>query len=293
MRQIAVTITPLQAASIIRNLTQNGVNITLKRTMTKGERQGGGFLPLIMAAAPAIATALGTGALSGAAGWGTQALINELSGSGIGPTVTLSKTQWTRLTNAGKTKEPILINFKVSKSKNNPRDQAGGNLGQIIPMLVNALEPAAKAAGNAAGKAAIKAGQRLATRGVKAAEQRIGQMIGGPTINTTNPKVAVRPEPGVRRPGVRRPVVRRPMRGRGVFQDMQGTVGGVPLIGQYAQRALAPAATAEYLAEQAPRLINSGRALYGDAMGVGNTARGMMGVGYKLAGEGRKKRRRR
>ena len=43
MRQIAVTITPLQAASIIRNLTQNGVNITLKRTMTKGERQGGGI----------------------------------------------------------------------------------------------------------------------------------------------------------------------------------------------------------------------------------------------------------
>ena len=80
------------------------------------------------------------------------------------------------------------------------------------------------------------------------------------------------------------------MRGRGVFQDMQGTVGGVPLIGQYAQRALAPAATAEYLAEQAPRLINSGRALYGDAMGVGNTARGMMGVGYKLAGEGKKKK---
>ena len=50
-------------------------------------------------------------------------------------------------------------------------------------------------------------------------------------------------------------------------------------------------ATAEYLAEQAPRLINSGRAVYEDAMGVGNTARGMMGVGYKLAGEGRKKRR--
>ena len=291
MRQIAVTITPLQAANIIRNLTQDGVNITLKRTMTKGERQGGGFLPLIMAAAPAIGAALGTGALSGAAGFGTQALLNELTGSGIGPTVTLSKTQWTRLTNAGKTKEPIVINFKVSKSKNNPRDQAGGNLGQIIPMLVNALEPAARAAGNAAGKAAIKAGQRLATRGVKATEQRIGQMIGGPTINTTNPEVAVRPEPGVIRPGVRRPVVRRPMRGRGVFQDMQGTVSGVPLIGQYAQRALAPAATAEYLAEQAPRLINSGRALYGDAMGVGNTARGMMGVGYKLAGEGRKKRR--
>ena len=81
------------------------------------------------------------------------------------------------------------------------------------------------------------------------------------------------------------------MDGRGVFKDMQGTVGGVPLIGQYAQRALAPAATAEYLAEQAPRLINSGRAVYEDAMGVGNTARGMMGVGYKLAGEGRKKRR--
>ena len=165
-------------------------------------------------------------------------------------------------------------------------------MGQIIPMLVNALQPAMEAAGNAAGKAAIKAGQRLATRGVKATEQRIGQMIGGPTINTTikgkKPKVAVRPKPGVRRPGVR---PRRPMRGRGVFQDMQGTVGGVPLIGQYAQRALAPAATAEYLAEQAPRLINSGRALYGDAMGVGNTARGMMGVGYKLAGEGRKKRR--
>ena len=160
-------------------------------------------------------------------------------------------------------------------------------------MLVKALEPAARAAGNAAGKAAIKAGQRLATRGVKATEQRIGQMIGGPTINTTikgkKPKVAVRPKPVIRpRPGVR---PRRPMRGRGVFQDMQGTVGGVPLIGQYAQRAIAPVATAEYLAEQAPRLINSGRAVYEDAMGVGNTARGMMGVGYKLAGEGRKKRR--
>ena len=296
MRQIAVTITPLQSANIIRNLTQDGVSIILKRTMTKGERQGGGFLPLIMAAAPAIGAALGTGALSGAAGFGTQALLNELTGSGIGPTVTLSKTQWARLTNAGKTKEPIVINFKVSKSKNNPRDQAGGNLGQIMPMLVKALEPAARAAGNAAGKAAIKAGQRLATRGVKATEQRIGQMIGGPTINTTikgkKPKVAVRPKPGVKRPGVRRPVVRRPMRGRGVFQDMQGTIGDVPLIGQYAQRAIAPVATAEYLAEQAPRLINSGRALYGDAMGVGNTARGMMGVGYKLAGEGKKKRRR-
>ena len=295
MRQIAVTITPLQAANIIRNLTQDGVSITLKRTMTKGERQGGGFLPLLLAAAPAIGAAVGTGALSGAAGFGVNALLDELTGSGIGPTVTLSKTQWARLTNAGKTKEPIVINFKVSKSKNNPRDQAGGNLGQIIPMLVKALEPAARAAGNAAGKAAIKAGQRLATRGVKATEQRIGQMIGGPTINTTikgkKPKVAVRPKPGVRRPGVRRPVVRRPMRGRGVFQDMQGTIGGVPLIGQYAQRAIAPVATAEYLAEQAPRLINSGRAVYEDAMGVGNTARGMMGVGYKLAGEGRKKRR--
>ena len=54
MRQIAVTITPLQAASIMRNLTQNDVNITLKRTMTKGERQGGEFLPLLLTAAPAI-----------------------------------------------------------------------------------------------------------------------------------------------------------------------------------------------------------------------------------------------
>ena len=88
MRQIAVTITPLQAASIMRNLTQNGVNITLKCTMTKGERQGGVFLPLIMAALPAAAAALGTGALSGAAGYGTQALIIESAGNGIGPTVT-------------------------------------------------------------------------------------------------------------------------------------------------------------------------------------------------------------
>ena len=91
MRQISVTITPLQAASIMRNLTQNVVNIILKRTMTKGERQGGGFLPLLMAALPAVGAALGTGALSGAAGFGTQALLNELTGSGIGPTVTLSK----------------------------------------------------------------------------------------------------------------------------------------------------------------------------------------------------------
>ena len=43
------------------------------------KRQGGGFLPLLMAALPAVGAALGTGALSGAAGFGTQALLNELA----------------------------------------------------------------------------------------------------------------------------------------------------------------------------------------------------------------------
>ena len=47
MRKIAVTITPLQAANIIRNLTQDGVSITLKRTMTKGERQLRGWISTV------------------------------------------------------------------------------------------------------------------------------------------------------------------------------------------------------------------------------------------------------
>ena len=131
MREIAVTITPSQVDSIMRNSSSGLVNITIKRTMTKGERQGGGFPPLILAAAPAIAAAVGTGALSGGAGFGTQALLNEITGGGAssGPTVTLSKTQWGRLTNSKGSGGIIdIINFKVSKSKHMAHGQAGGSL---------------------------------------------------------------------------------------------------------------------------------------------------------------------
>ena len=149
MREMSVTITPKRAESILQNLSQNGINITLKRTQTVAEKSmGGGFLPLLLAAAPAVAAAVGTGALSGAAGFGTQALLNELTGSGAGPTVTLAKRQWERLN----TDEPIVINFKVSKAKDKAKGQGGGSLsGRVIPMMVRSLTPIASAAGNALG----------------------------------------------------------------------------------------------------------------------------------------------
>jgi len=183
MREISVTITPLQAESILQNLSQNGINITLKRTQSVSEKEmGGGFLPILAALAPAVAAAVGTGALGGAAGFGTQALLNELTGSGAGPAVTLAKSQWERLT----TDEPRILNFKVSKAKAKAKGQSGGNLaGRVIPMMVRGLTPIANAAGNALGRAAIKAGKRLTKRAVQAGEQRLGQYIDG--VTTTAP----------------------------------------------------------------------------------------------------------
>ena len=287
MREIAVTITPLQAESIMRNLSSGLVNITIKRTMTKGERQGGGFLPLILAAAPAIAAAVGTGALSGAAGFGTNALLNEITGGGrasSGPTVTLSKTQWDRLTNS-KGAGGIIMNFKVSKSKNMAHGQAGGSLsGKILPMLVKALTPVASAAGNAMGKAAIKAGKRLATRGVKAGERKIGTFIDG---NTTT---------GGRRPIIKAPapmymghVEDDPFGGMGVLDDISQVGRAVTGYGKRAtSKAMRPLNTGMYLANNVPRIVKNGRAVYDDAYTTGMTAKNMMGLGYKLAGEGYK-----
>ena len=52
MREISVPITPRQAESILQNWSQNGINIKLKRTQTVAEKSmGGGFLPLLFAAA--------------------------------------------------------------------------------------------------------------------------------------------------------------------------------------------------------------------------------------------------
>ena len=280
-----MTITPKQAESILQNLSQNGINITLKRTQTVAEKSmGGGFLPLLLAAAPAIGAAVGTGALSGAAGFGTQALLNELTGSGAGPTVTLAKSQWERLN----TDEPIVINFKVSKA-NKAKGQSGGSLsGRVIPMMVRGLTPIANAAGNALGRAAIKGAKRLTNRAVRAGEQRIGQYIdGNASISGRVPGIpvsAVQPQDS--------------FGGFGVFQDLQSTVGTVPVVGAYAQRGLAPVATAEYLAEQGTRLGRDALNVYNDGRAVGNNAKKMMGLGftlpgagYKLAGEGHRKKK--
>jgi len=86
--------------------------------------------------------------------------------------------------------------------------------------------------------------------------------------------------------------------GFGVFQDLQSTVGTVPVVGAYAQRGLAPVATAEYLAEQGTRLGRDALNVYNDGRAVGNTAKKMMGLGftlpgagYKLAGEGHRKKK--
>ena len=236
---------------------------------------------------PAIGAAVGTGALSGAAGFGTQALLNELTGSGAGPNVTLAKSQWDRLT----TDEPLVINFKVSTAKSKVKGQSGGSLsGRVIPMMVRGLTPIASAAGNALGRAAVKGAKRLTNRAVRAGEQRIGQYIGGdPNISGRNRLIRGVPAPAVQQTS---------FGGFGVFQDLQQTVGNVPVVGQYAQRGLAPVATAEYLAEQGTRLGRDALNVYNDGHTVGNNANKMMGsgftlpgAGYKLAGEGHRKKK--
>ena len=253
---------------------------------------GGGFLPLLMAALPAVGAAVGTGALSGAAGFGTQALLNELTGSGHGPTVTMAKTQWERLT----TDEPLVINFKVSKAKD--KAQSGGNLsGRVIPMMVKGLKPIANAAGNALGRAAIKAGKRLTKRAVQAGEQRLGQYTDG------NPNVSGHNRNMIH--SVTALPIQAPAQDSG-FGGFGGVSGHaaisrksyVPVVGQYAQRGLAPVATAEYLAEQGTRLGRDALNVYNDGRSVGNNAKRMMGMGftlpgsgYKLAGEGRGKKK--
>ena len=280
-------ITPRQAESILQNWSQNGINITLKRTQTVAEKSmGGGFLPLLFAAAPDVAAAVDTGALSGAAGFGTQALLNELTGSRAGPTVTLAKSQWERLN----TDEPLVMNFKVSTAKTKAKGQSGGNLsGRVIRMIERGLTPVASAAGNALGRAAIKGVKRLTNRAVRAGEQPIGEYIDGdPNISGRNRHI-IR---GVPAPD------QSAFGGFGIFQDMQRTVGSVPVVGQYAQRGLAPVATAEYLAEQGTRLGRDALHVCNDGRAVGNNAKKMMGLGftlsgagYKLAGEGHRRRK--
>ena len=128
-------------------------------------------------------------------------------------------------------------------------------------MIVRALAPVASAAGTAMGKAAIKAGKRLATRGVKAGERKIGSYIDG---NATT--------------GGRRPIIKPlapiqmeqgdvdPFGGMGLIDGISQVGRAVTGYGENAtSKAMRPLSTAMYLTNNVPRIVKNGKAVYNDA----------------------------
>lgn len=86
-KTLPLLLTPTQVTHLRKNFRAgNGVELKFSKTQVKAMKTSGGILPLLaplVAAAPTIAAALGTGALSGAAGFGTQKALKKLTGKGF------------------------------------------------------------------------------------------------------------------------------------------------------------------------------------------------------------------
>lgn len=125
------------------------------------------------------------------------------------------------------------------------KGQAGGTLaGKGSPMLVNALTTAAAIAGQAAERHAGKSENRLIKRGISAGERSVGNYIDSKSsvLSIVRP-VAQRPPPADTS-----------MFGDGILGDLQSAAAHVPVAGKCLRRGLAPAAAAEYLAEEGMRV---------------------------------------
>ena len=81
--EIAVNVGQIKKImSAIKSKNKRGVVLKLSN------KQIGGFLPLLLASLPSLATVLGaagTGAASGAAAWGTKKALDAISGDGLIP----------------------------------------------------------------------------------------------------------------------------------------------------------------------------------------------------------------
>ena len=174
-KQVTISITPIQAMRLMRQLQANGhAELQFRQTGQKGGFWGAVASTLLPMALPLVEKGIG-------------ALVNKIGGGGHGGMpITCTKCQMDKIKQCG---GGLRLNFKIKSMGRNPTaaqqqayDQLKGtglldSIRKVIPMIIRVAKPVGKAlakAGIAAGKHLLKKGaEKAAEKGADYLERKL------------------------------------------------------------------------------------------------------------------------